>query len=91
MTPPERQKNAGAARRFVTRSLRGHLRQAERQVGNQLARTAWAVVPRPHLPGLGLLAKVNAGVRWTEELGRTVMVHRGRDSPRALPGPSAGC
>ena len=74
VTPPERQKNAAAARRFVSRSLRGHLRQAERQVGNQLARTAWAVVPRPHLPGLGLLAKVNAGVRWTEELGRTVMV-----------------
>ena len=74
VTPPNGRKTRLQHGASYRAALRGHLRQAERQVGNQLARTAWAVVPRPHLPGLGLLAKVNAGVRWTEELGRTVMV-----------------
>lgn len=72
--PIERQQNAEAARRFVSRSLRGHLRQVERRAGHQLVSAATDLVPRPRLPGLGLLARANAAVRWTEELGRAVLV-----------------
>jgi hypothetical protein len=72
--PIGQQHNAQAARRFVSRSLRGHLRQVERRAGHQLVSAATALVPRPRLPGLGLLARANAAARWTEELGRAVMV-----------------
>ncbi len=79
--PAERKQNADAARRFVSRRLGGRLRQAERGLGSGLVRTATALLPRPQVPGLRLLAKANSVVStaataagWAQELGQAVLV-----------------
>jgi hypothetical protein len=79
--PLEKAKNAEAARRSVSRTLGGRLRQAERGLARGLVHTGTSLVPRPRLPGLHLLAKTNAMVAtanevvgWTREIGQAVLV-----------------
>lgn len=79
--PVARTRNAEAARRFVSRKLGGHLRQAERGLLRGLVSTAKSIVPRPRLPGLGAVAKaVAVGTTvvtvagWAQEIGQAVLV-----------------
>jgi hypothetical protein len=80
----ERRENAEAARRFVSRKLAGHLRQAEKALPRGLVYAARSLVPRPpfdRLPGLRLLGKVstlgravNTAAGWAQEIGQAVLV-----------------
>jgi hypothetical protein len=81
LRPAEKTKNAEAAKRYVSRSLGGRLRQAERGLAQGFVHTVTSLLPRPQLPGLGLLGKANALVAtanqaagWAREIGQAVLV-----------------
>ncbi len=81
LRPVEKTVNAQAARRSVSRTLGGRLRQAERGLSHGLMGTVTSLVPRPRLPGLGLLGKANAVVAtanqaagFAREIGQAVLV-----------------
>jgi Relaxase/Mobilisation nuclease domain len=71
--PIERTKNAEAARRYVSRRLACSLRRVEKGLTRGLVQTAAAFLPRPRLPGLGLLAKANAAAGVAQDLGYAVL------------------
>jgi len=58
--PVEKRQSAESARRFVSRRLAGSLRQAQRGLAPGLVQTATSLLPLPRLPGVGIIAKVNA-------------------------------
>jgi hypothetical protein len=81
LQPVERRRSAEAARRFVSRRLGGHLRRAERGLALGAAYAVKSLVPRPRLPGLGIVAKVEAvgstaiaAAGWAGEIGQAVLV-----------------
>jgi hypothetical protein len=81
LRPVEKTVTAEAARRSVSRTLGGRLRQAERELTHGLMSTVTSLLPRPRLPGLGLLGKANALVAtanqaagWAREIGQAVLV-----------------
>ncbi len=58
--PVEKRQSAESARRFVSRRLAGSLRQAQIGLAPGLVKTATSLLPLPRLPGVGIIAKVNA-------------------------------
>jgi hypothetical protein len=68
--PPARIETAQAARRYVSRKLSGHLRQAERSLVRGAVNTAKSLVPLHRVPGVSLLRKV-------EKVGRTLDIAAG--------------
>lgn len=73
LRPAERRENAEAARRQVSRRLAASLRRVEKGMARGLGQMPISLLPRPRLPGLGLLAKANAAAGLAQDMGYAVL------------------